>query len=267
MSFLAVLIIISGFQVQSLEAKVGLLVIGDSTSRLFVLNGLIPRLSCIFSEDNPRDLRGPITSVCDNKLVSRVDYKFFIGVSPIDGDYFEQNNYAEGDTLIANSWKSTLKKLNRFIGNQTNNESFRIILFLSNFWDCGRYRYQMEHRSNYSNFVPLKNWLIQYQTNYTAFTHKIKSEMKPNDKIIYQVPHLVSKPFFSNLVPLLNIEIVNMGLRDHRYVFRTDMIFAQMEIDGIAATLSNDGIHQTEVASLVMSDMLMAHINKTLKER
>lgn len=60
-------------------------------------------------------------------------------------------------------------------------------IFLSNLWDNHRYKFKYPD-------IPLNDWLLQYQHNYTAMVAEIIIRLRPQkDKLILQTQHLIRR--------------------------------------------------------------------------
>ena len=228
--------------VESSEQKVAVFIVGDSTSRILAQS--IYSMSKCHSKNETHFYL--YDSYCEDDVFAKVDLVHAFGVSPVTGDLARVPSHITRTPgySFSNSWAVSLHRLDDFLDHSIN-ETLRVVLFTSNFWDAGRRHQQLERNIS---LIPLKDWLDEFNRNYTRFTAAIRKKLAPNDIIVYQTSHEISHSrYYFNLVGCLNMEILAMAIRDNVPLFRTDLL--ARDFGDPIKYLSGDGYHQTERCS------------------
>lgn len=224
--------------------KIGLFILGDSTSARLYAKGLAVHFNCTLND--PKATRNPeividryLTPalVCNDELVERIGFMFHWGVS--DGDYLDswKSHRSPGDSR--SSITNIITAITQFQERSYRNAK-SVFIFNCNFWESARMYDKINENASFHKLIR------EFNTNYSTVISKLRSLLRSKqDILILQTAHMTRAHWQFN-VPFLNMEIMDVARTKNLPVFRADKVLGPFHDKN---SYLDDDAHQSDLHS------------------
>lgn len=227
---------------QKPQGPIAVFLIGDSTSNLLYIDGLMSTFNCQYGDPEAKQvlekyghpsmfiewaayLSNPSSpkitgGICKSPLVSRVGFKFAWGAALKCCNYHKNWETHRSFNDSVDNFENIKIGLQEF-NHRSRNDAGKIILLNMVYWDSAYYSVDEE-----AKYPTLNQWLLDYNRNYSTIVETILQQINPHtDRLILHMNHFAKPGWIVTYYGYyLLFEIIKIAEKYQLPIYRQDIV-------------------------------------------